>query len=156
MPSRRWLFALASIVAVLAAAPAAAEWRQNATTATWYFRAPSGSPRCQTASEVPRAIAALAEDARSAWRGLVVASASIEFDAALAGECELRVTVPRSEGSTFVDTWAPWCGAVDGANLAERSAAVDRCIKADLQDLVRAHRVRTRPPVAEPEPLDNR
>jgi hypothetical protein len=149
--SRRFTFAWAWTVAVVLAAPAAADWRQNAATATWFFRAPVGSARCATAAEVPAAIAHFTERSENAWQGLTVASAAIEFDADLAGECELRIVSPRAEATAFVDAWAPRCGAQDGASLAERSAAVDGCIKESLRSLVRRYREASREPIQEPE-----
>lgn len=147
---RRWTFAWAwTVAAVLVASPAAAEWRQNGTTATWYARAAAGSERCATLSEVADMMADLAGE--SAWRGLVVAAAA-EFQADTgSGECELRFVMPRTTGTAFVDAYAPRCGAEDGATLAERSAAVDRCIKQSIREDLRRYRERNRAPEPEPE-----
>lgn len=154
----RWRFAWWwGIAVLLAALPAHSEWLNTPTTATWYVNGTTGSGLCATASQLPAAVAwSVGGDT---WAQAVAAAVSYVDDTG-SGVCEVKIEYRLSQAMALLDVIAPTCTtptgqAADTLGTAAKAAAVDRCIKISMRDLVHRYERSTQAPPPEPVSLES-
>lgn len=141
---------LALALAVLVAAPAAADFRQTATTGTWFIRAAVGSDRQVAMSEAQSCLTRLADSPSlpTAMRqGTVLYGEQ-------SGTAELSLTWPRAVALEMVDVWAP-LGGWTPASASAKAQYASRALAAHLRMLLGICRRLPPTPPADPPVLED-
>lgn len=129
---------------LLAAVPAAADWRLQAQAATWYVQRP-------TADMAELRLALLWHYERNALDGVMVTAArpQISITDVGGGNSELAISMTRTAGESWINAYAPVVCS-DSSTLAARAACADAGIKDDLRRIWLNYRKAQQTPVAEP------
>lgn len=139
------------LLVVFLAAPAAAEWSINGTTATWRHTASLAA--VQEARD-----AILWDRSTRPLLGAIFTAASPNLTATDlgGGQGRLAIVMPRA-GAAGADAWVASYAAVgcgEGLSQAEILACVDAAITEDIRDVIRRYRHHLREqtaPVVEPD-----